>query len=140
IPRRQILWFATAVEGGLVVLALGLGWLLGRPAWHTLDWNVTDPLLGAAASLPLVACFLVCLRSPWRPFARIRELTDTVLRPLFGACTFYDLAFISLLAGVGEEALFRAVLQSAFGAWFGLWAGLVAASVLFGVLHLITPA
>jgi membrane protease YdiL (CAAX protease family) len=37
--------------------------------------------------------------------------------------------------GVGEEALFRGVLQSEFDERFGTWGGLAAASGLFGAVH-----
>ena len=46
---------------------------------------------------------------------------------------------ISLLAGLGEELLFRGVLQLGLTDWFGLPIALVATSTLFGLAHLITP-
>ena len=49
-----------------------------------------------------------------------------------------DLLGISLLAGLGEEILFRGVLQEAFTGWFNVWVGVLMASVLFGLMHSIT--
>jgi len=50
-----------------------------------------------------------------------------------------QLLVISALAGIGEEALFRGVVQAAIGQWSGLpWLGLLVASVLFGLAHMIT--
>ncbi len=46
---------------------------------------------------------------------------------------------MSLLAGVGEELFFRGVLQPELISWTGTLAGLIAASVVFGLLHAITP-
>jgi uncharacterized protein len=43
-----------------------------------------------------------------------------------------------LSAGVGEEMLFRGVLQTSLGAWLGVGWGLVVASILFGLLHPIS--
>ena len=61
------------------------------------------------------------------------------IRPLFRTCTIYDLALISLIAGFGEEALFRGVVQGVIDRWLGVGYGLATASILFGLLHLITP-
>ena len=48
------------------------------------------------------------------------------------------MALIALSAGVGEEMLFRGVLQSSLGAWLGIGWGLAVASILFGLLHPIS--
>ena len=68
----------------------------------------------------------------------VKQFTEEVIRPLFAPCTLFDLALIALLAGLGEEMLFRGILQPALGRWLGPWPGLVLASVLFGLLHPIT--
>jgi membrane protease YdiL (CAAX protease family) len=48
------------------------------------------------------------------------------------------LVLISLLAGLGEEMLFRGVLQGFAARWLGPTVGLVIGSALFGLLHPIT--
>lgn len=140
IPRRQVLWLGILCEGGLAAMAWGLGWLLGHLPWDTLHWQARDALLGVAASLPMLLVFLLMLRWPIGPLGRIKQFSEEVIRPLFASCTVLDLAVISLLAGVGEEMLFRGVLQADFSQRWGLWTGIVAASLLFGALHPITPA
>jgi membrane protease YdiL (CAAX protease family) len=45
---------------------------------------------------------------------------------------------ISLAAGVGEELLFRGLLQAAIADWLHPWAGLGIASLVFGLAHSIT--
>src|SRR5262249_39397182 len=95
--------------------------------------------LGIAISLPMLLGFFLCVRWPVGPLARIKEFADEVIQPLFAPCSLFELAFISLLAGVGEEALFRGVLQDLAAGWVGLWPGIVSVSILFGLLHLITP-
>jgi len=82
---------------------------------------------------------VVCTHATWPPLARIRRFFDAVVRRLFAECTWIELALIALAAGVGEEALFRGVLQPALGRWLGAGPALVVASVLFGLLHPITP-
>jgi membrane protease YdiL (CAAX protease family) len=137
--RRFLILLALILEAGLGVLAWGLGCLLGQPPLVSLRWEVHALLLGVPATLPLLAIFYLCLRCPVGPFARIKQFFDQVIRPFFAPCSLLTLALLSLAAGVGEEMLFRGVLQAAFGRWLGLWLGLAAASALFGLLHMITP-
>jgi membrane protease YdiL (CAAX protease family) len=138
-PKRDIVWLSVVFEGGLGVVAVGLGWLLGQPPLATLRWRAGDAALGVASSLPMLVVFILCTRLPLGPLVRIRQLTDQVLRPMFAACSVSDLAAIALLAGVGEEMLFRGVLQATFGQRLGPWIGISLASLVFGVCHLITP-
>jgi membrane protease YdiL (CAAX protease family) len=138
-PRREtVLVLAVAFEGGLAVLAWAIGWLVAQPPWDRLFWEPRDFTLGLAATVPLLVLFALCVRLPWRPLARIRDLCREVIRPLFAASTVLDLALISLVAGVAEELLFRGLAQTALARWLGVWGGVVAASVLFGLLHLLT--
>jgi CAAX protease family protein len=138
-PRLLIVGLAIVVEGGLILAAWGLGWLCRKKPLEMFFWNLREAALGAAAALPLLGLFFICLRAPVGPFRRINKFFEEVLEPLLAPCTLLDLAGISLLAGVGEEMFFRGVLQAAFSGWMGTWAGLALASVLFGVLHAITP-
>src|SRR5262249_47480144 len=95
--------------------------------------------LGLLACLPLVFGLWLCVRWPVGPLRRIKQFSDEIIRPIFRPCTVIDLGIVSLLAGLGEEMLFRGVIQGAVSGWLGDWAGLTIAAVLFGLLHLITP-
>jgi uncharacterized protein len=134
---------AVVFEGSLVPAAIGLGWLLNSPPLATFHIEGRAALLGVAATLPPLALFWLCLKCPWRPFAEIVKITDEMLVPLFQNCRLLELAVIATLAGIGEEMLFRGVIQAAaaaeIGGQRGLWLGLLVASVLFGLLHCITP-
>jgi membrane protease YdiL (CAAX protease family) len=70
---------------------------------------------------------------------RIRRLCEEAIRPLFAACSLAELALICALAGLGEELLFRGVLQTAFSNELGMPAGVALASLIFGLLHALTP-
>jgi uncharacterized protein len=137
--RRLVLLLGIGVEGGLAGLAWLLGWILDQPAAATLHWRPWDAVLGIGVSLPMLAGFFLCVRWPVGPLARIKEISDELVRPFFAACTLLDLALISLAAGLGEELLFRGVLQAALARWLGLVPGMLLASVVFGLLHWITP-
>lgn len=138
MSRGEIVRLAALFEGGLAVLACLVGWLVGVPPWEKLTWNVPDAALGLAACLPMLALLALCVFASWPPLARIRAFVDDVVRPLFKECTLPDLALIALLAGLGEELLFRGLLQDGLARWLGPWAALGAASVLFGLMHPIT--
>jgi membrane protease YdiL (CAAX protease family) len=137
--RSRAVAVAVLFEGGLLGLAWGLGRLLDRPAWQSLHWDARAAGLGVAACLPLLLVFLLLIRCRCRPVTRIRQFFEEVVRPLLGACSLFELAVIALLAGLGEETLFRDVLQGAFSHWLGPWPALVLAGALFGLMHPITP-
>jgi hypothetical protein len=137
--RLEVVLLAVAFEGGLAALAWVLGWLLDQPPLARIHWRGRDVLIGAAISLPLLLIFYLCVHWPVGPLSRIKAFADEVIQPLFQYCTVLDLAIISLLAGLGEEMLFRAVLQPFLAERLNLAAGILIANVLFGLLHLITP-
>jgi membrane protease YdiL (CAAX protease family) len=137
--RLTIVLAAVFIEGGLAFLATFLGWLVGQPPVEGLFWTVSGALWGVAAAVPLIAVFFVLHTWPVGTLRRIRRFSDEVIRPLLAPCTIADLFGISVLAGVGEEMLFRGVLQAACVRWFGsLPAAVVVASLVFGLLHAIT--
>ncbi len=133
-------WVGCVIESSLLVVALGLALLFGQPLFSDLHWSLKDFLLGLAVSAPLFALFWWMLRSSLPPLARIRRLLVTGLRPYFAQWSWLQLAFISLLAGVCEEVLFRSVIQGALSAYAGPFIALTVASALFGLAHLVTLA
>ncbi len=142
-PMRRERWGIVLLtflcEGSLAALAFALAYWWRIPLLASLSFGGWDVLLGILASLPMLAGFFLSVWWPIGPLQGIQRFCREVVGPLFRPSAWYELAAIALLAGVGEEALFRGVLQVAVGRWLGVTAGLVAISVLFGLLHLITP-
>lgn len=138
--RRWIVLLGVGFEGGFVGVAFLLGWLLGQPPLERFEWSLAGAAAGIAACLPMLLVAAVLLRWPVGPLGSIKQFSEGIIRPLFAPCNLLDLGLISLLAGLGEEMLFRGVLQPVFVGRWGFWPGLAAASVLFGLLHPITPA
>jgi membrane protease YdiL (CAAX protease family) len=136
--RDVIVIFAVFFEGGLAPLSLFLGWWLGHNPLQQFTWSLKDGLLGALSSLPLIGMFLAMLRWPIGPLRTIKRFCEEEFVPLLAGSSWSDMALIALSAGVGEEMLFRGVLQSSFATWLGLGWGLVMASILFGLLHPIS--
>ena len=115
-------------EGLLVMIALlWSGW---RELPLVLGGTVDELAIGAGAAGVFGAAnlYLLCW-APELPGVRsVRRLYVEALEPLFGRVSATQIAVISLAAGIGEELLFRGVLQPELG--------LVTASVVFGLLHM----
>jgi membrane protease YdiL (CAAX protease family) len=133
-----IIMFAVFFEAGLAPLSLFLGWWLGHNPLLEFSWGLAAALWGIAASLPLLLFFGLILRWPIGPLRRIKEFFEDEFIPLLAGCSWSDMALIAISAGVGEEMLFRGVLQSALGTRLGVGWGLALASILFGLLHPIS--
>jgi uncharacterized protein len=136
--RNSIVLLAIAVEGGLIALAIVAGWAVDQPPLSRFRIDVEGALWGAGATLPLVVPFLLMTRWPVGPLKSIKRFTDEVMVPLLAPCTVVDFLGISCLAGLGEEMLFRGVVQDAIAPYVPAWAALLLASALFGALHAVT--
>ncbi|MBN1588849.1 MAG: CPBP family intramembrane metalloprotease [Pirellulales bacterium] len=134
---------ATLFEASLAVAAVGLGWLFGHRPTATFQFDGVSFAWGLAATVPPLVLFGLCLVCPWAPFARLAKLVDRLLVPMFRQCTVVEIAAISLVAGIGEEMLFRGLLQGGLaeriGGPAGIWVGLAAGSFAFGLAHPISP-
>jgi membrane protease YdiL (CAAX protease family) len=125
--RVRVLLLAVLGEGALALAGLVWAWTAG---YHLRTGPLGQALvLGSATAVVLAAAQYWLLRAaPDRGLVRgLRRLYREVLRPLFSTLSFGEIVLVSLLAGVGEELLFRGAVQPAWG--------LVAASVLFGLCH-----
>jgi membrane protease YdiL (CAAX protease family) len=147
--RNLVVGLAIVVEGGLIAVAWLLGWLLEVPAFverYEVGWK--GVAWGLLAAAPMLAGFFVAVCYPVGPLRSIKRFTDEIVRPLMSNCTLLDLVGISVLAGLGEELLFRGVLQEAFrgglegpmGETAGVLTAVALSALLFGLLHAVTPS
>jgi uncharacterized protein len=129
----RILLFAFLGEGGLMLA--GLVWILWRDL--PLTWSAaprvplaTATAIGLLTAAGLAAIQFVLLRLvPERgPVRALRRLYRELLFPLFRASTPIEIIAISILAGVGEEVLFRGAMQPEWG--------LIVTSLVFGLFHI----
>jgi hypothetical protein len=139
-PSTAVFVWGCLLEGALLIAAFGLARLAGVPFLATLRWNVMDALLGVAASVPLLALFLWLMRTAWPPVSGITRFLEEVVRPVIGGWSLWQMAVISLLAGVCEEILFRGVLQGGLALHWGTGPALIVASLVFGLAHCVNPA
>jgi membrane protease YdiL (CAAX protease family) len=136
---KRLVLLAIVFESGLGLVALGLGWCLGVPVWERLGWNSREALGGLAVSIPMLLVFGACLRWPIGPLARIKQVAEEMIQAMFGSASIADLALVSLAAGIGEEMLFRGLVQQGLTDHLSFWPALALASILFGLMHPITP-
>jgi membrane protease YdiL (CAAX protease family) len=61
-----------------------------------------------------------------------------LINAMFPQASLGQLAMVSILAGVGEELLFRGVIQTVIGWWTPPIAALVITALLFGLLHALS--
>ena len=142
LPNTSFVVAVALFEGSLAVLAVSLGWVFDVRPLETFHWALSGLGWGVLAALLLLGLLIASLKWPFRPFAKILEFLEAAILPLFRQCTVLELAGISFLAGLGEELLFRPIVQGGLARWVGgSWGpviGLAAAALIFGLLHRIT--
>lgn len=133
---------ALAFEGGLGAVAIIIGWLVGHSplvGLSTAPEDARQQILavgwGLVATGPLLLALLCMEQFPIGPLRHLREMTSEVILRMFGGASLAQLAAVAIAAGIGEELLFRGLVQAGVTNFFGIGIGLAAASVLFGLCH-----
>lgn len=125
---------------GIVLLALVLGMFFGLDLLGELDFTVAAlnwAMLGTM--LLLVMAWLLATRR-WAWVAELTRFMRELIPPLFHNAPAGTVPLVALLAGVGEELLFRGVIQGGLDGVLGAWPALILASVLFGAMHALSRA
>ena len=121
-----------ALAGELLLVLLALVWARWRgipldagagPWRHDAGAGVL-----AAAALAVFNYGLLCHAPAIRAVRAIRGVYRDLLKPLFARVGPLEVIVIAAAAGIGEELLFRGVLQPEIG--------LIPASLVFGALHM----
>lgn len=127
-------------EGALLLLAFGLGWLGGVSPVARLRLDFAGAAVGVAAALPMLGLLLWCLRTRWAPMRRLVELVEERLGPYLADGSAGGIVLLACLAGLGEELLFRGVVQVWLAQRTPLWLALAGASLLFGLGHWLSAS
>lgn len=134
LTRARLLLIAFVVEGVVFGLALLLAY------WMQIELNpapndlARELIIGLLATVPLVVLFVATMSEYGDRSSVLSNLKRIMLqdiRRIFIHARFFDLVAIAAAAGVAEEMLFRGILQPQLG--------LLPASVLFGLVHFVTP-
>lgn len=133
--RRKLLILTSLVEGGVLLLALLIARLCGIKLFPLSDNVFRDVLLGTVGALFPLFLFIFFLSERAKNIPLVDTLRNIIVNDIsfiFSKTKLPDLILISILAGFAEEMLFRGIIQVKLG--------IVAASIIFGLLHFITPA
>lgn len=150
---NRFLLVAFVFELLLALGALGLGWLVGVSPWyHDRSETLAETfglvalsrnlLWGLAATAPAVAVLLLEDSPLWRSLTDLKHQVTGMLNRLLCGSNHSQLFVLALLAGLGEELLFRGLLQVGLARLLppgvALVGSLVIASVLFGLCHYLS--
>ncbi len=122
------------------VIAVAVGMTLGIDPFADFRWEWRALLAGIAATAPMLAGFLAVWRSEAAFARRLRARVDSAVRTLFARSSLLEIALVCLAAGIGEEALFRGLIQGGLEQQFGPASALWGAAAIFGLAHPVTRA
>jgi membrane protease YdiL (CAAX protease family) len=115
--------FAALFYGSLTVAAALWSGLRGLDLLLFGNSVVLDVVLGVSTAVATVSLGLLAFRL----LPVLREIADELAPRLVDGASYGGLALVAVFSGVGEETLFRGVIQQEFG--------LVIASLVFGLVH-----
>ena len=143
-PPREALPYLFAIvcilEGGLVVVALGLGWLFDVAPFEGMVADSGAVLAGVLATVPMLVMLWWGLSRPAGTVGRVTRQGAELATKVFPHTSSGGLALVSLLAGFGEEALFRGFLQQGLAGAVGEPIAIAVAALAFGAAHAMSRA
>jgi hypothetical protein len=134
-PRYKLLILTCLVEGIVLMVALIVARYYGLkilPLSQNIFRDIVIGTFGAMFPLTLFILLLSEKAEGIHALGSIRSIIINDIRVIFSEAKLPDLFIISVCAGIAEELLFRGVIQVKLG--------IVGASIIFGLLHFITPA
>jgi len=127
----------SAVLFAVSLVVAGIAWSLLQIRFIDRAPRLAEGMIaGLAVATPLLAGLWVLSRSRGNLSRQLWEVPTELLGPALSRSSQAGLAGLALTAGIGEELVFRGVLQT----WLspaGLVAALVLPNVLFGLLHYV---
>jgi uncharacterized protein len=138
-PRKPLAMII-AFEAGLGVVAVVLALIFGLSPWLDFQFDAAAWTLGLLATVPMLIGLVLFRSGAWRWTKELHEFVRKVVVPLFRSAPWWGIMLVALAAGIGEELLFRGVVQAGLEKLLGPLAGLLLASLLFGLAHAMTRA
>ena len=139
-PAMMLTLVGVQVEGGLAILAILIAWFARIPLRDMFVFELSAFLFVLVGIIPMLLFCRVIYLLPFRTVEFTRRFLQSVYRDFIRHCTVTQLLLVAIMSGVGEELLFRGVLQTAVTQGFGgetrgLIIGVALASLLFGLAH-----
>ncbi len=140
-PIKPEKFFKTACyfEGSLILVAIILGMFADIDPFENIHFSENAVLYGLSGTLPLFIIYLAMEQMPIDAVQKIRKILLETLGPSMHKYNWADLLVLAAIAGISEEILFRGVIQPWIENSWGITAGLIASSILFGLVHAVTP-
>ncbi len=135
---RRFLLIACYFEASLALVALLLGWLFDINPFAELFFSENALICGVIATLPLLVLFFAIQQLPYQALQDIRRLLQQTLGQPLRFAHWTDLLALASLAGLGEEVLFRGLLQQGFEHLWGADLALIGSGLIFALAHAVT--
>lgn len=119
----------------LIPAAFGLAYGLSIDLAALVEPGLAEAFYGLVAAAPLIALLRWFMITQWRPLVNFRKSQLKFLSEVGFLFTRPRIIVLAVIAGVGEELMFRGVLQTAADRQWPLAAAILFPSVLFGLLH-----
>ena len=126
-------------EASLILVAFVLAWIAGINPIEDLHFSETAIGYGIIGTVPLCLLFFALESLRFQSTVKIKQLLLETLGTSLVARHWTDLFVLAMIAGISEEILFRGVLQPWLEQAWGMNAGLLLSSLLFGLVHAVTP-
>ena len=137
--RIALLGLLTAQTTVFVALGVLLWWFSGRPPAEMIGVDQRQILQGLALAIGLVMLAMAT-------FYGLPKLSEHLVRAQADNFTFLEnplplwaIVWISLGAGIGEEALFRGGVQTLAGDYLGAPLAILIGASLFAIVHFAKP-
>lgn len=134
-------FFKTACyfEASLIIVAVILGAFSEINPFENLKFSEQSVFYGIVGTFPLYLLFLTMEQMSIPSITNIRQLLIDTLGSSLHKHHWTDLLILAAIAGLSEEVLFRGVIQPWMETSWNASVGLIASSVLFGLVHAVTP-
>ena len=140
--QSEFFFWAMVFEWGALLTAVGISLWLQQQYFllpFAVHWMAI--LYGVIGSIPCLLLLYFLLSTTgwkWKPLQNIYEILDDFL-PTLREMSTWQLIVLGLSAGIGEESLFRGVLQPMLTWMMPVSVSIVVTSLVFGLLHAVTP-
>ena len=139
INDKNFFKVACYFEGSLILVAIVLGWVTDINPFENIVFSEMAILYGIMGTAPLFIFFLALYQVQTDAFQQIKRTLLETLAPNMHRYHWTDLFILGAIAGITEEILFRGVVMPWMEATWGMNGGLIASSILFGLVHAVTP-
>ena len=139
INEQNFFKVACYFEGSLIVVAIVLGWIADIDPYANIIFSETAVFYGIIGTIPLFIFFVALYQIQIDAFQQVKHTLLETLAPSMHRYHWTDLFVLGAIAGITEEILFRGVIQPWMESSWGMTSGLIASSIIFGLVHAVTP-